>query len=234
MRIKSYVNAEEALRSAINYLAEILENNKDKPVLLLLSGGSAFSLVDNLDVGQNVTVGVLDERYSDDESINNFSQLMKTDFYKKAQLVGCKFIDTRFLGESQQVATDRFENILRDWKNQNSEGKVIITQGIGPDGHTAGIMPYPEDEEFFRNNFQSDNWVASYDTKNKNPYPLRITTTITFLIDVVDISIVYAVGEKKKKPLYDLQNKGSIAEVPARVLKKMKEVVIFTDQNLNF
>ncbi len=231
MRIKSYADAEEALRNAINYFSEILENNKDKPILLLLSGGSAFSLLDNLDVSQSMTIGVLDERYSDDESINNFSQLMQTDFYKRAQSVGCDFIDTRLMNRSQIELGNDFEKQLRIWKKLNPNGLIVITQGIGPDGHTAGIMPYPEDGEFFRDNFQSDNWVATYDAKDKNQYSLRITTTITFLIDVVDMSIVYAVGDNKKQSLHNIQNQGSIAEVPARVLHNMKDVIVFTDQN---
>ena len=227
-------NPNNVSEKATNYLVEALQVNREKPVLLLLSGGSEFDLLKSFDesvLHSQITIGVLDERWSDDAEVNNFMQLMGTDFYKKAQTAGCEFIDTRSFGDSQQVVASRFEKALHHWKFNNPNGEVIITQGVGADGHTSGIMPYPEDEDFFMQTFQSDKWVVGYNAGDKNPYPLRVTTTITFLIEVVDISIFYVAGKNKKQAFYDLQIQGSIAETPARVINKMKDVIIFTDQS---
>ena len=59
-------------------LGEVLEYHKEQPVLLMLSGGSAFSILDYIEadvLGPNLTISILDERCSSDSKINNFLQL---------------------------------------------------------------------------------------------------------------------------------------------------------------
>ena len=62
---------------------------------------------------------------------------------------------------------------------------------------------------------------------------MRVTTTFPYLLYVVDYSIVYAVGEEKKEALKRvLQDKGTLEETPARVIRDMKNVYLFTDQDI--
>jgi len=48
----------------------------------------------------------------------------------------------------------RYESSLFEWAKKHPEGKIIATMGIGFDGHTAGIMPYPENPETFARLFE--------------------------------------------------------------------------------
>lgn len=229
IRVYSCKNPQEARVSAGRKLSEILLTYKQKsiPVLLLLSGGSARKIPDEIGsnvLGTNLTVGVLDERYSKDPKINNFSQLMETRFYKYAKAVKSSFIDTRIqAGESQEELAMRFQQALKGWDNLYGYGKIIITQGIGPDGHTSGVLPFPENPKWFADNFcNPDVWVKAYDAKGKNPYPLRITTTLAFL-EKVDFTVVFVCGKDKKKALKkvfnsdDLSGLNVLGTVPKRV-----------------
>ncbi len=226
-------NLTQALNSTLKKLHE-----ENKPFLLLVSGGSAFDLFPLITVssiGQNVTIGVLDERYSTDPKENNFAQFQQTDFYHAAKEKGAKFIDTTVQdGETHEQHASRFEKALRDWKEKNSNGVIVSTVGIGPDGHTSGVLPFPENPSLFSELFEnSDTLVAAYDADGKNPYRYRATTTNTFLRDYIDHAFVYAVGANKKEALTRLvAETGDLPTTPARVLLEMKDVALFTDVTL--
>lgn len=222
----------EVTQNAANAFMSLLKVYSGKSILLLLSGGSAFKILDYVDtelLNSNCTITVLDERYSQDPTINNFSQLTTLSFYTKAQEKECQFIDTRVEnGETQQQLAERFQTELKKWRNQNPEGYIIATQGMGQDGHTSGIMPFPEDQEFFNKTFNSENWVVAYDATGKNQFTERVTTTLTFM-KLIDVSIFYVTGESKKTVLQEVLQLGSQAEYPARVIHEMKKVLLFTD-----
>lgn len=180
MDIFRYRTSEEAGAQAGKQTAVLVKRQKNTPVLLLLSGGSALGLVDTIDpliLGARVTVGMLDERYSRDPSVNNFAQLVHHSFYEEGQKRGARFLDTRVrvthmsdeeVPETFEELTKRFENSLRAWKEQNPAGRVIVTQGIGEDGHTAGIMPYPLQRETFEALFENEaKWVVGYNVKEE-------------------------------------------------------------------
>lgn len=234
MRIFKSSKAEEVLKKATQELNEILNDRKGRPTLLLLSGGSSLNLlagIDTKNLDTHLTITVLDERFSADPKVNTFSQIQKTSFYKAAQGARCFFIDTRMQeDESLDYFAFRFEDDLKKWKKKYPEGMIIITQGIGLDGHTAGIMPHPENLELFNELFEKKNqWIVGYDvTLAKNPYPKRATTTLFFLRNLVDISVVYAFGEDKKEALKKVfALRGSLAEIPARIIHDMRNVRLF-------
>lgn len=193
-------HAAEAVEAAINVAS---------PVLFLLSGGSPLEIIKYLKpVGDQVTVTVSDDRFSTDPAINNFAQI---------QSIGAEhWIDTRPLrGESLKVCGERFDAALKQWVKNNPQGKIVMTQGIGLDGHTVGMIG-----KIFDN---PNVWVVGYEAENK--YPLRVTTTLPFL-RIVDQSILYVCGEEKRKPLKNmLDNKQSI-------LHQMKHCLLFTDLTL--
>ena len=224
------------IRKAKESLNNELAKSKGLPVLLLLSGGSSLNLLSDLNqelFGSHLTIGVLDERYSKEPNINNFAQLQKTSFYQETLKKEALFIDTK-VGERETLEglAQRFEATLRNWKKANPQGKVITTQGIGADGHTAGIMPYPENPKLFKSLFENkEKWVVGYDaTLSKNQYPLRVTTTFPFLRSIIDVTIVYITGEEKKAALQRVMSENSsLAETPARIIKEMKNVKLFSD-----
>ena len=238
-----YPEVGQVRKNARNFLNKTISSNlkRDKDVLLLLSGGSVLSLysVGLLGLSNRITIGVLDERYSDDPKVNNFQTISKTQLYKQAKKSGCNFIDTSVRkSESAQELAERFEKELRKWKNDHPDGIVITTQGMGPDGHTAGMMPYPESKDMFKKLFENqDSWVVGYDSGNKNPYPLRVTTTMQFLRNIIDISIMYAAPEDFAersvkipilKKILSKQNM-PLHKYPASIIRHMKNVHLFTD-----
>jgi len=237
LQIHTFPTKEEVTMQTASVLNEILKKiqQENKSILLLLSGGSAFDLLSHIDeaiLTDKTTIAVLDERYSTDPKINNFAQVQQTPFYTTTQESGVKTIDTTVQeNETMEQLATRFQSSLQEWKKNNPDGEIVAIVGIGPDGHTSGILPFPENPALFAELFENpDKWVVSYDADGKNPYRYRATTTNIFLRNFIDHAVVYAVGENKKEALTRLiAETGSLAETPARVLREMKCVDLFTD-----
>jgi 6-phosphogluconolactonase/glucosamine-6-phosphate isomerase/deaminase len=235
--LNSYPTREEAFAKAAEYLNVLFFDSQPQPILFLSSGGSALELVEYIreeNILPDVTITVLDERYSRDPEENNFSRLAATRFFEIAQSKDCDFIDTRVAdGESLEEFARRFEEGLRRWEEDNPNGVVIATMGIGADGHISGILPYPESKRTFDELFETEGrWVRGYDAGDeKNPYPERATTTMPFLRDYIDRAVVFATGQDKRRALDRIvAEDGALHETPGRILHEMPDVVVFTDQ----
>ena len=125
----------------------------------------------------------------------------------------------------------RMEAAWLEWVKQFPDGKIFATLGMGPDGHTAGIMPYPENKDLFKRLFEDVKLrVVGYDADGKHEYRLRATATPTFLRTEVDAAIIYVTGAEKREALQRvLADTGSLAETPARVWKDMRNTQVLTD-----
>ncbi len=250
---------EAAAAEAGEHLNLLLTEHKKTPVLLLVSGGSALGILDyvgSTSMGENLTVSVLDERFSpgvevnpvrsslispNDENnndtpttpadtsngVNNFAQMQKSDFYQLAFDAGSSFFGTLpRQSESMAELKARWETNLKNWKKENPDGLIIATLGMGADGHTAGIFPQA-DKEKFKNLFESENWVTAYTAKTQHAE--RITTTATF-ISKIDIGLVYVCGLDKKTKLSEvIKNQSEINTLPALLWHKIKDTRVFTD-----
>ncbi len=221
--------AAEAGESLNNFLTE----NKSRPVLLMLSGGSAFSILDyvgSMALGENLTVSVLDERFSADPAVNNFAQMQKLDFYQLALEAGTNFFGTLPRNnETQEELAQRWEQNLRQWQTNNHSGLIAATLGMGSDGHTAGIFPFPEDAKKFTELFESDSLVAAYNAVGKNQFPERLTTTATFF-KRIDFGFAYVCGsEKQEKFKQVIGGKASENQLPAMLWHRIKNAKVFTD-----
>jgi len=225
-------DAASAAAEAGEQLNQLLIQNKTKPVLLMVSGGSALSILDYLGqnaLGANLTISMLDERFTEDPKINNFHQLQKMDFYQTALQAECSFFSTLPRPEDTiNSLTTRWQTNLKNWRSENPKGIIIATLGMGPDGHTAGMFPYPADE--FNKLFNSADWIRAYNVGDKNPFSDRITVTITFF-KMIDIGLAYVSGAEKKQKLDAiLQHQGKISDLPALAWQEIKKVKVFTDQ----
>lgn len=236
MKIIAEQEKPRLIQQATQELENLLNENSHKHVLFLTSGGSSFDLLINLKIPRNVSIGVLDERYSEDSMVNNFAQLKNTGFFKRSEKLFEQILDTSVHKEEnlEQFAS-RFESLLKGWKAQFPKGVIIATVGMGPDGHVSGIMPYPENEVMFESLFNDPrNWVAGYDADDKNQYSKRATTTLPFLRDHIDYAVAYISGENKREALSRvLAEEGKLNETPARILHEMKNATLFTDMNLS-
>lgn len=189
MEFSVFETAEKAASVAGAKLSSLISEFQ-VPALLLVSGGSAFGVLENVDtsvLSKNLTVGVLDERASIDDRANNFKQMMDTKFYERADRAGCTFInselnskESKLGGEerARELAT-RLTYEYNNWREMYPDGKVVVTQGIGHDGHTAGILPYPNEEDLYKELFEKGLFVG-YDSNDKHDLPLRVTVTNKF------------------------------------------------------
>ncbi|MEY4731099.1 MAG: hypothetical protein RL681_45 [Candidatus Parcubacteria bacterium] len=238
MEILIYPESERVHDEAVRAVNGMLEREFGVPLLFLLSGGSSLGLLDGIRaefLGPHVTIGMSDERLSTDPAVNNFAQMVAKPFYGSATNRGCAFIDTRPLEKETvtQLGT-RFNVALNDWRKANPQGKVVMTMGIGSDGHTCGIMPFQENEQAFKGLFEEDGkWAVGYDAAGKSTHPLRATVTVSFLKNGVDEGVAYAIGWMKRRAL-KRSTTGDIEiwKTPASVMREMKKVTLFTNQNI--
>jgi 6-phosphogluconolactonase/glucosamine-6-phosphate isomerase/deaminase len=210
-------------------------------VLLHIAGGSAAAVLDSIPFDlpyQKVTCAVTDERVSTASGENNFAALSASAWFVRAEDEGMEAIDTTaHVGESPEALRDRFDAAVRTWHDRNPGGAVIGLFGIGTDGHTAGMIPGCLSDAEFEERFCGDAWVATLDATGVNPFPERVTLTLSYIKDRVDTAIVYAVGKEKKVILdkiltSDAAGEGSaegLAAMPALVFKNHSESVIVTD-----
>lgn len=243
--IPNQADALVSLQSQVaEYIAHELEKNSGKPVLLLLSGGSAVTIYDHLakllqntdSDGSQWVWGMVDERF--DRQNNNYLEIKTKhpDFYRSISDKGGTFLDTSPHRKSLNEMADWYENQIRECviKVQTGGGKIIGLLGMGPDGHTAGIMPFPENPQAFDALFvHTDRFVTGYDATGKNQFPLRFTATYP-LLSLIDNVIGYITGESKKTKLKDaLGGTLPLSTVPAGIFNKFADhFILATDLDL--
>ncbi len=235
MQVFHLETAEAALRAAGEALNPLFKKYRHHPILFLSSGGSSLQILDTILVhflGRQVTITMSDDRFSRDADINNYRLMTQLNFYTLAQSAHCKFISTIPLPkESVEAFGKRFDAALKAWRLDNPQGKVIMTQGMGPDNHTCGMLPFPENPSLFRKLFDTnEQWAVGYYAPGKNEFSKRITVTLPFLREQVDHTIFYACGEAKRDALIaTLAKSGDVATTPARIIRDMNDVQLFTD-----
>jgi 6-phosphogluconolactonase/glucosamine-6-phosphate isomerase/deaminase len=178
---------------------------------------------------------MLDERYTHDPTESNFAQLTTLPMWDAACKAGVRHIDTRPLPiESLEDTAHRLNIAFKHWHITHHDAVVVATVGIGPDGHIAGILPYPSDPTLFASLFLSDHrCIRGYQVSvEKNPHTKRITTTLAYLKRHVARAVVYATGEEKRTALMALHGSAPIEQVPARILTALPDVQLYTDLSL--
>lgn len=214
----------------------VLENRtqaySDYEVLILFSGGSALSLVDFISpvlFTHDVTISVVDERYTHEESASNFSGLLKKLGGKNYG--DYKSIDTRVQkDESFDAFSSRINTAHMAWRKKYPIGKCIAVMGVGEDGHTAGIFPMEKDR--FDTMYRSSSPIVPVVLgAGISPFPLRITSSISYITSF-DTIIVYSTGDSKCEAIRRLVAiVGEVSETPARIFREMKDVTVFTTCN---
>lgn len=227
--MKTVIDLRDPVDGAAEALGVILERHKHLPVLLLLSGGSALTILDRLPdsvFGPMLSIAMLDERWSDDENVNNFAQLRMTNFYNRREEDGAKFFDSRpHFKESATDLAARYENFLHTWRMVNPDGIVIATLGMGTDGHTAGIFP-----GYVGALDNAAQWVTAYEVPVLiNQYTVRITVTPRFLANEIDNAVALVVGVEKRAVLARLSAATNPEQYPAALWYRLQKVSVLTD-----
>jgi len=186
-------------------------------VLWLVPGGSSISVaalaaekIAKYD-HHKLTVTLTDERYGAlDHPDSNWRQLREAGFFlPEAKLIPVLANDD-FLTSAQNFAI----NLERAFLNNDY---VIGFFGIGPDGHTAGILPGSPA-------VTSSELTCAYDAGNFK----RITITPK-AVAYLNEAIVFAQGEFKWPTLKQLNQELPLTTQPAQVLKTLKKLTIFSD-----
>lgn len=224
------VRSNTAAATAGQKLTALLHARQGTPTLLLVSGGSALTILEHVAVdtlGSWLTLSVLDERYSPDPAERNFNQLQTTGLYQQALQQGVNIIDPLPTNDlTLKEAGERFADALMSWRAAHPEGRVTAIMGVGADGHTAGIFAgeYGVD-------FAGDEWVVAYSVPQQvSQYTDRITVSYTFLRTQVAEALVYAVGEAKQPVITQLEQGDCTEDVmPAYIVKALPCAVLVTD-----
>ncbi|MCC2630255.1 MAG: Glucosamine-6-phosphate isomerase/6-phosphogluconolactonase [Candidatus Paceibacter sp.] len=229
-------DADELKKKAGEALDSLVREANGKPLLFLLSGGSSLELLDYIkdtSMEAGMTFGMLDDRYSTDPEINSYHIVSRSAFYLRALRRGAVFLDSSvFELESLETYATRYESYIKKWLKLHPNGIIRATVGIGPDGHTSGVLPHPEDKEKFEKLFNAEKLIVGYDVGNKNPHRFRMTSTFTFM-KKFDKVLTYMKGENKKEALQRvLAEEGDLAATPGRIIRELKDVQLFTDVEL--
>lgn len=224
------IRQQAAARAAGEKLSDLIDGYGDTPILLLLSGGSALALLDYCAIPEDAAqlfIGVLDERFGERLADQNFAKVKDTKFYLAAAKQSASPLDlTETSCASSAALAAAFEESLRRWVQIYPEGKIIVTMGVGKDGHIAGLIPPLTTEEF-----GSMQWVIAHNVSAAvNAFAERVTVTRSFLLTHVDHAIVYVSGEDKRGVLDAVltAERGEV-DFPAGILKEMRAVELFTD-----
>lgn len=229
---------EQVAEETGKYISDLLSLHIDKPVLLLLAGGSSVKVLDFIKpeyLHDQITVTVTDERFTQDISENNFDVLQTTSFYNELVQVDAFCINTSvWEGDTVEMHAERFEKNIKDWMAEFPSGVIIALYGMGADGHTAGIIPGIYHGNDFNERYGAEDKLVAITEDNRAgaPFPLRITTTLSFM-KKVHYPVFYITGSNKENMLKKaLDSETTLEEVPARIILDMNKPMVFTDIKL--
>lgn len=220
MQIIHTTNPEEGIISLGNTIGNALKEGRN--VLWVLCGGSNVkysvevmnmiqSFVAKKDL-MRLTVTLSDERFGDvGHKDSNWQQLLDAGFETK---------NVNLLPVLTGLDLDKTkEEFSIKVKKAYNKADIIIGQlGIGTDGHIAGVLP--------ESRGVVDSSVAvAYEA---NDY-VRITLTLK-MIKKMSVIFVFAFGETKKVAISNLEsNEMSLHQMPAQILKQVKDVRVYCD-----
>lgn len=197
----------------------LLDHLKRGSVLWLVPGGSAMKIAlgavtylceQNISL-ENLTITLTDERYGEvGHADSNWRQLEGAGFCAPGATLR-PVLDGGSIEETARAWGAWLEEALAKANYR------IGLFGIGPDGHTSGILPHSPA-------VTAPGLVAAYDG---GAYQ-RITTTGEALARL-DEAVVYAAGESKHPVLDQLETEVPVEDQPAQLLKRVLKVTIFND-----
>ncbi len=213
----------DTISPVVDYLTETISNAlvQGKQVLWLVPGGSSISIAAEVSKKlqayplDKLFVTLTDERYGDvGHKDSNWYQLEQAGF----SLPGAT-LNPVLDGSDFDSTVKHFANHLsEDLKRVNFR---IGFFGIGPDGHTAGILPASSAAK-------DQNLTHGYEAG-----PFRRITMTPNAIMQLDEAVVYAVGETKHQILEQLSTDMQIDAQPAQALKSAPKLMIFNDHVSN-
>lgn len=220
---KLFTSVRDAQHACASYLASCILSADD--CLFLYSGGSALTIlpffIHRLARQHALVFAPVDERF--DEKASNYVSFASTQKEVMEEVLhqGGSFIDTSPHERDQYEMAIWYEKRLTTQINKMKErkGKIIALLGMGEDGHTAGILPYPTEEKIFYEQFLDTNrLVVGYDATGKNEHTKRYTLTYPGL-HYADEYVLFTTGAKKHEVLNTIEaTTPSLHQYPAAFL----------------
>lgn len=214
----------ERVESAVEAVALAIatELQAGKQVLWLVSGGSAVGAqvqvmyrlaATHTDKLSNLHILPVDERYGPaGHADSNSEQMRKAGFNPTI----AHWYDV-LQGGSMQDTVHTY-GLLAE-KLFSDAGVVIATMGLGPDGHTAGVLPHSPATN------DPNSTVVGYEWSDHQ----RMTLDVSMLRDI-DQAFVLAYGETKETAIQRLNaNTESLVDLPAKVLYDIPSVTVYND-----
>jgi 6-phosphogluconolactonase/glucosamine-6-phosphate isomerase/deaminase len=208
-----------SIQPAAQYIASVISKKlaEGLKVLWLVTGGSsievaalASSILKGGDL-KNLRVTLTDERYGEvGHKDSNWQQLQNAGF----SLPGAK-LHPVLSGLGFEETYKNFDRFLIS--EMVSVNYRLGFFGIGPDGHTAGILPGSPA-------IGATTFAIGYEA---NEF-MRITMTFP-AIEKLDEAIVYATGEAKQPVLDQLEDEVALKMQPSQILKRVPKLTIFND-----
>ena len=204
------------------------ENGKGKKIFLLLSGGSALSIyqelankIQNIEIRPgNVAIGQLDERFRpDSETDINSLAIEKTGLIEILKNKEVPFYKIPQTGTFREAAFNYDKLLTKLFLSFDYKMAVL---GIGKDGHIAGLL------RSYKNEWDKDRMVVGYE--NRGEYKWRISIT-PGVFRILDYGIVAVSGvEKKEMAARILENESEdVNNLPGILIHKIKEVDLLKD-----
>jgi 6-phosphogluconolactonase/glucosamine-6-phosphate isomerase/deaminase len=224
--LKPYADAAEMIQHSLQkQLAE-------KPVMLLLSAGSATELYRQLATSLELAfspgrllVSLLDERWDTDvrHADANDVAIRATGLIEKLESLGAQYHPVL---SGAGLATDA--GAFGAWLGEQTHGRrLVVLMGIGNDGHTAGMLP-DDDADQFAARFDGEALAAGY--QGPDQFAGRITTTLPLLRRADQAYLLAASAEKEVivRQLLDQTREVALNQFPAKVIFEMQDVTILS------
>ncbi len=214
-------SVQEGIAAISNRVQMYLES--DKKVLWLTSGGSAITvqveimkrLCENAsDSLENLTILPVDERYGEYGHENSNSTQMRAAGFEPGDATWYDVLEKNLpMPETVSYYAQLAENAFA------TATTVVATLGMGPDAHTAGILPGSPAVT------DTTSTVVGYSWSDYERMTLGIPTLLK-----INSAFLLAYGEAKKEALERLRkNEEPVEELPAKLLYDISDVTVYND-----
>lgn len=195
-------------------------------VLWLLSGGSAVEIAVKTARSliapdfKKLTISLADERFGPVGHPESIWQQLKD---AGLDVPGAKLLPV-LKGQNFEETAAAWEKDMREAFKTNNYKIALL--GVGPDGHTAGILARSP-----ASTYSGDKLVFAYQSKaipGVRPAFKRITLTNRAL-SLLDEIVVPAMGQSKHDALENLKSNLPVEQQPAQIIKQVERTYVYND-----
>ena len=231
MNIHTATSSEQAQEQASHKIISTLQEAAS-PTLLLLSGGSAIGLYDQIAeqiaTGKlsDLKIGLIDERYGEPDHSHSNQRLIneQSTLLSVAYQHGVEWRGVLHGGSLEDDAMGYQEWLRQQFAHCQSSLGIL---GMGVDGHTAGIFPSQSDQ--FKQQFQNPpQLVVGYESGTEHNQ--RITLTLPALQQLTNIVLVATGAQKQHVFRESLSDKVELSSAPVKFVASHPQTDIYLSE----